>query len=79
VVLAEYTRIYCRGEIPRLGGKMCSLVSLGSCGGTVWTADAFRIGLRPVERYANTSDAGNELREVPDFHTEMETKMKMNW
>ncbi|KAJ4301874.1 hypothetical protein N0V90_003970 [Kalmusia sp. IMI 367209] len=22
---------------------------------------------------------GNELREVPDFHTEMETKMKMNW
>jgi len=24
-------------------------------------------------------DLGNELREVPDFHTEMETKMKMNW
>ncbi|KAF2002863.1 UMP1-domain-containing protein [Amniculicola lignicola CBS 123094] len=22
---------------------------------------------------------GNELREVPDFHTEMESKMKMNW
>ncbi|KAF2447768.1 proteasome maturation factor UMP1 [Karstenula rhodostoma CBS 690.94] len=22
---------------------------------------------------------GSELREVPDFHTEMETKMKMNW
>ncbi|ORY13694.1 integral membrane protein DUF92-domain-containing protein [Clohesyomyces aquaticus] len=22
---------------------------------------------------------GNELREVPDFHTEMEAKMKMNW
>ncbi|KAF1943230.1 UMP1-domain-containing protein [Clathrospora elynae] len=22
---------------------------------------------------------GNELREVPDFHTEMENKMKMNW
>ncbi|KAF2472237.1 UMP1-domain-containing protein [Lindgomyces ingoldianus] len=22
---------------------------------------------------------GNELREVPDFHTEMETRMKMNW
>lgn len=22
---------------------------------------------------------GNELREVPDFHTEIEKKMKMNW
>ncbi|KAF2654388.1 proteasome maturation factor UMP1 [Lophiostoma macrostomum CBS 122681] len=22
---------------------------------------------------------GNELREVPDFHTEMESRMKMNW
>ncbi|KAF1956186.1 proteasome maturation factor UMP1 [Byssothecium circinans] len=22
---------------------------------------------------------GNELREVPNFHTEMETKLKMNW
>lgn len=22
---------------------------------------------------------GNELREVPDFHTEIEAKMKMNW
>jgi proteasome maturation protein len=22
---------------------------------------------------------GNELREVPDFHTEMEAKMRMNW
>ena len=22
---------------------------------------------------------GNELREVPDFHTEIENKMKMNW
>jgi proteasome maturation protein len=22
---------------------------------------------------------GNELREVPDFHTEIESKMKMNW
>lgn len=23
--------------------------------------------------------AGSELREVPDFHTEIESKMKMNW
>jgi hypothetical protein len=23
--------------------------------------------------------AGNELREVPDFHTEIEAKMRMNW
>jgi proteasome maturation protein len=28
---------------------------------------------------AENVDVGNELREVPDFHTEMETKMKMNW
>lgn len=30
-------------------------------------------------RLANRSSAGNELREVPNFHTEMEAKMKMNW
>jgi proteasome maturation protein len=30
-------------------------------------------------RLANISSAGNELREVPNFHTEMEAKMKMNW
>lgn len=23
--------------------------------------------------------SGNELREVPDFHAEIENKMKMNW
>lgn len=23
--------------------------------------------------------AGSELRQIPDFHTEIETKMKMNW
>jgi hypothetical protein len=23
--------------------------------------------------------AGSELRQVPDFHTEVEAKMKMNW
>jgi proteasome maturation protein len=23
--------------------------------------------------------SGNELREIPDFHTEMEARMRMNW
>lgn len=27
---------------------------------------------------ANT-DTGDELRDIPDFHTEMEGRMKMNW
>lgn len=31
------------------------------------------------ENPANHVFAGNELREVPDFHTEMEAKLKMNW
>lgn len=30
-------------------------------------------------RLANSIIAGNELRAVPDFHTEIEAKMKMNW
>jgi hypothetical protein len=30
-------------------------------------------------RLANVYPTGNELREVPDFHTEIEAKMKMNW
>jgi proteasome maturation protein len=35
----------------------------------------------PLEllRLANAYPTGNELREVPDFHTEIEAKMKMNW
>lgn len=24
-------------------------------------------------------DTGNEMREVPDFHSEVEARMKMNW
>jgi proteasome maturation protein len=27
----------------------------------------------------NLFSVGNDLREVPDFHTEIEAKMKMNW
>jgi hypothetical protein len=30
-------------------------------------------------RKSLTPVTGNELREVPDFHAEMEAKMKMNW
>jgi hypothetical protein len=29
--------------------------------------------------WANISFAGDELRQVPDFHTEVEAKMRMNW
>jgi len=35
--------------------------------------------LDAAQRREMLTPAGNELREVPDFHTEMETKMKMNW
>lgn len=32
-----------------------------------------------VEHLANEAITGSELRQVPDFHTEIEHKMKMNW
>ncbi len=37
----------------------------------------------PVSLYkrmaADTICAGDELRELPDFHTEMEARLRMNW
>jgi len=30
-------------------------------------------------RLANMFPVGNELREAPDFHSEMEAKLRMNW
>jgi hypothetical protein len=37
-----------------------------------------RHGLRSIES-TDMTIPGSELRQVPDFHTEIEHKMKMNW
>ena len=37
-----------------------------------------RYGLPSMES-TDVLIAGSELRQVPDFHTEIEHKMKMNW
>lgn len=54
---------------------------MGGC--VYWYVDDFYGALWKVrlefEVVANVLGIGNELREVPDFHTEIENKMKMNW
>jgi hypothetical protein len=51
----------------------CYLVLFVRSGSDGWSACGY------IWIEANIYNTGNELREVPDFHTEMEARMKMNW